>query len=206
MTKQELANKIWSITKQMRSKIKANEYKDYILCFMFYKFLSDKEEVFLEKEGLTPENVVSSDSDVMNFAKDGIGYAIEYKNLFSTWKNADVLLDAKTVSEGLDAFNKNIKPVNKRVFENIFDTLHNGIDKLGDSSGSRDKACRNIISMINDIPTDNGKNYDVMGYIYEFLIYKFATAAKDDGAFYTPHEVSQLISMIVAEHCKNCWD
>ena len=166
MTKQELANKIWSITKQMRSKIKANEYKDYILGFMFYKFLSDKEEVLLEKEGLTPENVVSSDSDVMNFAKDGIGYAIEYKNLFSTWKNADVLLDAKTVSEGLDAFNKNIKPVNKRVFENIFDTLH----------------------------------------IYEFLIYKFATAAKDDGAFYTPHEVSQLISMIVAEHCKNCWD
>ena len=46
-------------------------------------------------------------------------------------------------------------------------------------------------------------NTHVMGYIYEFLIFKFATAAKDDGAFYTPHEVSRLISMIVAKYIGN---
>ena len=48
MNKQQLANKIWESANKMRSKIEANEYKDYILGFIFYKFLSDKEvEPFL---------------------------------------------------------------------------------------------------------------------------------------------------------------
>lgn len=48
MNKQQLASKIWESANKMRSKIEANEYKDYILGFMFYKFLSDKELSFLE--------------------------------------------------------------------------------------------------------------------------------------------------------------
>ena len=73
---------------------------------------------------------------------------------------------------------------------------------MGDSSGSRDKAVRDIVDLINDIPTTD-KSYDVLGYIYEYLIFKFSTAAKDDGAFYTPHEVSSLISRIVADAMKH---
>lgn len=49
MNKQQLANKIWESANRMRSKIEANEYKDYILGFIFYKFLSDKEVEFLKK-------------------------------------------------------------------------------------------------------------------------------------------------------------
>lgn len=56
--------------------------------------------------------------------------------------------------------------------------------------------------MIDDIPTTNN-TYDVLGYIYEYLIYKFSTAAKDDGSFYTPHEVSSLIARIVADALKD---
>ncbi len=51
MNKQQLANKIWESANRMRSKIEANEYKDYILGFIFYKFLSDKEVAFLKKYG-----------------------------------------------------------------------------------------------------------------------------------------------------------
>ena len=51
MNKQQLANKIWESANKMRSKIEANEYKDYILGFIFYKFLSDREEKYLRKEG-----------------------------------------------------------------------------------------------------------------------------------------------------------
>ena len=51
MNKQQLANKIWESANKMRSKIEANEYKDYILGFIFYKFLSDKEVDFLKKDG-----------------------------------------------------------------------------------------------------------------------------------------------------------
>ena len=52
MNKQQLAAKIWESANQMRSKIEANEYKDYILGFIFYKYLSDKELKFLKEEGL----------------------------------------------------------------------------------------------------------------------------------------------------------
>mgnify|MGYP000630335885 FL=1 len=66
MNKQQLANKIWESANRMRSKIEANEYKDYILGFIFYKFLSDKEVEFLKKDGyeVTIENMMDHLSDI----------------------------------------------------------------------------------------------------------------------------------------------
>ena len=57
MNKQQLAARIWASANNMRSKIEANEYKDYILGFIFYKFLSDKEENALKKEGWDDESL-----------------------------------------------------------------------------------------------------------------------------------------------------
>ena len=57
MNKQQLANKIWESANKMRSKIEANEYKDYILGFIFYKFLSDKEVRFIQSKGATAEEI-----------------------------------------------------------------------------------------------------------------------------------------------------
>lgn len=197
MTKQQLASKIWETANSLRSKIKANEYKDYILGFMFYKYLSDEEEKQFSKEDLK-----KVDEDDIAYIKDKIGYYIAYEDLFSTWKDLELKLGAAEVSEALTRFNRNIKNVYKKVFDNIFSTLQGGLSKLGDSSGSRDKAVRDIVELIDDIPTTNN-TYDVLGYIYEYLIYKFSTAAKDDGSFYTPHEVSSLIARIVADALKD---
>lgn len=197
MTKQQLASKIWETANSLRSKIKANEYKDYILGFMFYKYLSDEEEKHFKKEDL-----INVEEDDINFIKDTIGYYIAYGDLFSTWKDLELKLGAAEVSEALTRFNRNIKDIYKKVFDNIFSTLQGGLSKLGDSSGSRDKAVRDIVELIDDIPTTDN-TYDVLGYIYEYLIYKFSTAAKDDGSFYTPHEVSSLISRIVADALKD---
>ena len=61
-----------------------------------------------------------------------------------------------------------------------------------------------IYDLINDIPMDNKQDYDVLGFIYEYLISNFAAnAGKKAGEFYTPHEVSLLMSEIIAEHLKN---
>ena len=57
MNKQQLANKIWESANRMRSKIEANEYKDYILGFIFYKFLSDKEVERLKKDGYGEDDI-----------------------------------------------------------------------------------------------------------------------------------------------------
>ena len=57
MNKQQLAAKIWKSANEMRSKIEASEYKDYILGFVFYKFLSEQEQKYLKKEGATDEEI-----------------------------------------------------------------------------------------------------------------------------------------------------
>ena len=201
LTKQELASKIWETANKLRSKIKANEYKDYILGFMFYKFLSDKEEQFLAKNSSTKEDIKDADEDIISMIQDELGYFIAYDDLFSSWIDKGVNLSTADVSEALIRFNTQIKADYKNVYGNIFSTLSGGLSKFGENMGSRDKAVRDMVSMTGEIPATNDE-YDVMGYIYEFLIFKFATAAKDDGAFYTPHEVSRLISMIIANTCK----
>ncbi|WP_049065113.1 DUF6483 family protein, partial [Acinetobacter seifertii] len=84
MNKQQLASKIWDSANKMRSKIEANEYKDYILGFMFYKFLSDKEQAFLEANDFSQadiEALTEEDSETLEFIKDGIGYFIAHDNL-----------------------------------------------------------------------------------------------------------------------------
>ena len=89
MNTQQLASKIWQSANNMRSKIEANEYKDYILGFIFYKFLSEKEEeVYIKDNGTRDgieEYLVESDLETVKYFQDKIGYFIEYKNLFSTW-------------------------------------------------------------------------------------------------------------------------
>ena len=202
MTKQELASKIWETANKLRSKIKANEYKDYILGFMFYKFLSDSEEQFLHQNEATKEDIKDQSQDVVQMIQGRLGYYIAYDDLFSSWVEKGINLCTADVSDALIRFNSQINPVYKKVYENIFSTLSGGLSKFGENMGSRDKAVRDIVAMTGEIPSTSDE-YDVMGYIYEFLIFKFATAAKDDGAFYTPHEVSRLMSMIVAKILAN---
>ena len=63
MNKQQLANKIWESANKMRSKIEANEYKDYILGFIFYKYLSDQEVKFLKENDFTEEDIKALTED-----------------------------------------------------------------------------------------------------------------------------------------------
>lgn len=207
MNKQQLAAKIWESANQMRSKIEANEYKDYILGFIFYKFLSDKEEKYLLGLGYTKEDmdtVTEDDVEVMEDVQKNIGYFIAYQNLFSTWINKGVDFNVADVRDALSAFERCINPLQKKVFENIFETLSVGLSKLGDTAANQTKAISELIRLIADIPMDGKQDYDVLGFIYEYLISNFAAnAGKKAGEFYTPHEVSILMSEIVANHLKN---
>ena len=207
MNKQQLAAKIWESANKMRSKIEANEYKDYILGFMFYKFLSEKEVKYLKSTGWTDEylpEVNESDYEVATSVKKNIGYFISYDNLFSTWINKGRDFSVQDVTVALNAFNRNINSSHKSVFEGIFETLQTGLSKLGETDASRSKSISELIHLIKDIPMDGKQDYDVLGFVYEYLIEKFAAnAGKKAGEFYTPHEVSLLMSDIVAEHLKD---
>jgi len=207
MNKQQLAAKIWASANQMRSKIEANEYKDYILGFIFYKYLSDKELQFLKKEDFTEEDIKilsEDDTEAVEHTKSNIGYFIAYNHLFSSWISMGKDFDVSNVRDALSAFNRMISPAHKKLFNNIFETLDTGLSKLGDSAASQTKAIRDLLYLIKDIPMDGKQDYDVLGFIYEYLIGMFAAnAGKKAGEFYTPHEVSVLMSEIIAHHLKD---
>lgn len=208
MNKQQLASRIWESANNMRSKIEANEYKDYILGFIFYKFLSEKEEKTLLNEGWTKEYMKEylneDDRETVRYCQDKFGYFISYNNLFSTWLSMKGDFDVSNVRDALSAFNRCISDRAKKVYEKIFDTLETGLSKLGDSSGAQTKSISKLIELINPIPMDDKQDYDVLGFIYEYLISNFAAnAGKKAGEFYTPHEVSQVMSQIVAYHLKD---
>ncbi len=207
MNKQQLAAKIWESANQMRSKIEANEYKDYILGFIFYKYISDKQVEFAKSQDFTDEDIralSNEDTETVEFIQRNIGYFIAHDNLFSTWIEKGSDFDASNVTDALNAFNgRNINPDHKRLFDNIFLTLQTGLSKLGETAAKRTKAIRDLIQLIKEIPMDSRQGYDVLGFIYEYLIEKFAAnAGKKAGEFYTPHEVSLLISEIIADHVK----
>ena len=85
MNKQQLASKIWESANKMRSKIEANEYKDYILGFMFYKFLSDKEVKWLKENDWTDEylpDLTEDDAETLDTVRKNVGYLSPMKICF----------------------------------------------------------------------------------------------------------------------------
>lgn len=207
MNKQQLATRIWESANAMRSKIEANEYKDYILGFIFYKFLSEKQEQFLLNNGMAPhefpELLVETDRETVRYIQDNIGYFIDYNNLYSSWLARGNDFTVGDVRDALNAFTRLISENDKALFKGIFETLHTGLSKLGDNTTSQTKAVRDLLKLIKDIPMDGRQGYDVLGFIYEYLIEKFAAnAGKKAGEFYTPHEVSLLMSRIIAHELR----
>ena len=204
MNKQQLASKIWEAANQMRSKIEANEYKDYILGFIFYKYLSENEERFLREQDFTNDDMPSlteEDLETCQWVTSNVGYFISYQDLFSTWINKGKDLGIGDVTRALSAFKRHVDKGHKDIFDGVFTTLETGLTKLGDTDASRSKAVRDLAHLINDIPMDGREGYDALGFIYEYLISMFASnAGKKAGEFYTPHEVSLLMSEIVADH------
>ena len=207
MNKQQLASKIWSGANDLRGKVSASNYKDYMLGFIFYKYLSNKEEKYLrEKLYFTDkelEKLDENDLDTVKNCQENIGFFIAYNNLFSTWLKKGNDFQIKDVRVALSAFDRNIGPNYKKVYNGIFDTLEKGLDSLGNVDGERTKAVRKLNKLINEIPTDANQNYDVLGFVYEFLLKNFAANAGKAGEFYTPYEASLLMSEIITNHLKD---
>ena len=150
----------------MRSKIDANEYKDYILGLIFYKFLCDNEEQYLRKDGWTEADMPFlvedyDDADAkatIDYCRNNIGYFIEYKYLFSTWLKPETDFNVADLSAALGNFERLVSPNYKHVYEKIFLPLQAALTKLGDNASSQTRALKDLIKLIKDIPTDGGQD------------------------------------------------
>lgn len=127
----------------MRSKIEANEYKDYILGFIFYKFLSDQEVKFLISRDWTLENMreyLREDvPEAYNDCMTNLGYFISYSVLFSTWITPGSGFGVADVRDALNRFSRNINPDKQKVFKGIFELSKTDLANSAKAPGRRPK-------------------------------------------------------------------
>lgn len=148
--------------------------------------------------------MTADDEKLVKHISENIGYFIAHEDLFSSWLSKGDDFDVSDVRDALSNFDANIEPTYKKLFENIFKTLQSGLSKLGETSTKQTKSIKALLKLIKRIPMDGKQDYDILGFIYEYLISMFAAnAGKKAGEFYTPHEVSVLMSEIVANHLKD---
>ncbi|MEC2394143.1 type I restriction-modification system subunit M [Bacillus toyonensis] len=208
----DLNSKLFSAADNLRSKMDASEYKNYLLGLIFYKYLSDKLlETVVEIADESPEeyntqekqtglyrNLLADEdikNDLIETLVDTLGYDIEPKYLFNVLTN-----EAKQNTFQLNDLNKAFIDLSTKYdqFNGLFDDVDLKSKKLGSDDQQRNITITEVLKKLNDVDV-LGHNGDVIGDAYEFLISQFASeAGKKAGEFYTPHEVSDMMARIAA--------
>lgn len=211
----ELGKTLWKIADELRGAMNADDFRDYMLSFLFLRYLSDNYETAAQKElgkdypvlngngGKTPLSVwyEQNPDDVQEFEKQmrrKVHYVIEPQYL---WNNIAHL--AKTQSkELLNKLQQGFKYIEEKSFESAFRGLFSEInldsEKLGKNYEERNKKLCTIIQKIAEGINQFSTDTDILGDAYEYLIGQFAAGSgKKAGEFYTPQRISDILSEIV---------
>ena len=190
MNKQQLANKIWESANKMRSKIEANEYKDYILGFIFYKFLSDKQVRFMQGKGATAEEIAQlseDDAETVKYIQSNIGYFIAYKDLFSTWLDIGKSFDVSNVRDALSAFDRLIDPNYKKSLTIFLKPCKPGFPSWAKAPARRPKLSATCYNSLKTSPWTVSRITTCWGSFTNTLyLVLLLTQAKKPASF-TPH-------------------
>ena len=217
---QTITSKLWAMANELRGTMDASEYKNYILAFMFYRYLSEHQEQYLVgnnvidvEDGQSINDAYKEqavDEELNDYLEDisaSLGYAIApndtWESLVNKINDAQVIpSDYQTI---FDNFNKNAE-LNKEAakdFRGVFNDINLGDSRLGNSTNERAKSLNNIVKLVDEIEYKGNDGKDILGEIYEYLIGQFAAnAGKKGGEFYTPHQVSKILAKIVTSDVK----
>ena len=204
-----LESKLWAIADELRGNMDANEFKNYILGFIFYRYLSEKLELHMNEElkedRLTFEQAWAKEDYRDDLTEEGIsslGYFLEPQYLFSNIiekaKVNDFILGDLIKSLNYIS-NSSMGAESQDDFSNLFEDVDLNSSKLGKSDDDKNKLISKILLNLNDIDfkLDDDES-DILGDAYEYLISQFASSAgKKAGEFYTPQEVSKILAKIV---------
>lgn len=212
---QQLQKQLWNIANTLRGKMGADEFRDYILGFIFFKYLSEKAVNFanelLDGEDITFLELDESNTEhtpyieeIKKNAIDEVGYALTPKQLFHTLalrgRQGDFILD--DLAATLKAIEQSTLGTDSADdFANLFEDLDLNSTKLGNTANDRNELVAKVLSHLDDIDFDiSNTESDVLGDAYEYLIGEFASGAgKKAGEFYTPQTVSTLLAKIVTQ-------
>ena len=216
-----LEQKLWAVADELRGNMDANEFKNYILGFIFYRYLSEKQEAYLNKE-LTEDKITFEEAfkdddlkeDLKEVSVEELGYFIEpqylFKNIVEKCKiNEFIINDLGKAFNQIT--NSSQGTGSEDDFEGLFDDVVLDSAKLGNKEKDRNRKISDIILHLNDIDFElDSDEVDILGDAYEYLISQFASdAGKKAGEFYTPQEVSKILAKIVTLHkdkIKNVYD
>ncbi|MEZ5050509.1 MAG: type I restriction-modification system subunit M [Saprospiraceae bacterium] len=220
---QELGKTLWNIADSLRGAMNADDFRDYMLSFLFLRYLSDNYEASVKKElgsdypgndaihSVSPNPLsiwyASNPNDVVEFEKQmrrKVHYVIEPQYL---WSSISEL--ARTQHEDLlKTLQKGFKYIENESFESTFKGLFSEInldsEKLGKNYEARNEKLSKIITKIAEGISGFSTDSDTLGDAYEYLIGQFAAGSgKKAGEFYTPQEISSILSEIVTLDSQN---
>ena len=225
--KQQLEQQLWKIADTLRGKMDADDFRDYILGFIFYKYLSEKMYDYANKI-LKPDKLKYEDllkhkerrlylKEVKEAALESLGYFLEPADLFSELakrgnsegKNKFILDDLTKVLNHIEQ--STMGSESEEDFGNLFEDLDLTSSKLGKTEAAKNELIVKVLSHLNEVDFDlHNTESDVLGDAYEYLIGKFASGAgKKAGEFYTPQQVSIVLARLVTigkTKLKNVYD
>ena len=213
--KQKLEQQLWNIANTLRGKMDADDFRDYILGFIFYKYLSTKMDLYaneiLQPDGLTFQEIEGhpQEADFMEAIKDAaldkLGYFLQPSELFSELakrgngggKHNFILGDLAAVLTHIEQ--STMGSESEEDFGNLFSDLDLTSHKLGKSESDKNELIVKVLVHLDEIDFDlENTDSDVLGDAYEYLIGQFASGAgKKAGEFYTPQQVSSILAQLV---------
>lgn len=216
--KKQLEQQLWNIANTLRGKMNADEFRDYILGFIFYKYLAEKMEIYangiLNTDGIKYKSINENTKNGTEYieaireeALETLGYFLKPNELFSEVAkrgNSDIEGQSNFIIEDLQKILINIQlstmgTESEDDFDNLFEDMDLNSTKLGKSPESRNEIIAKVLLHLDKIDFKlEDTELDVLGDAYEYLIGQFASGAgKKAGEFYTPQEVSMVLAKIV---------
>ena len=213
--KKLLEQQLWNIANTLRGKMDADEFRDYILGFIFYKYLSEKIQNYaddlLKEDGIIYTRVDENSQDgkemldaIKEDAIESLGYFLKPSELFSAVAARGNSESNNFILEDLTGILRSIEQStmgheSEDDFEHLFEDLDLASTKLGKTEEAKNTLISKVLSHLDNINFELKNNdRDVLGDAYEYLIAQFASGAgKKAGEFYTPQQVSKILAKIV---------
>jgi type I restriction enzyme M protein len=214
-TKKQLQTQLWNIANTLRGKMGADEFRDYILGFIFYKYLSERMHLFadeiLKHDGIRFDQIDETKKQgkemlaaIQEEAIERLGYFLKPSELFHKVAEKGARKTDNFILGDLGDILKHIEAstmghASEDDFEGLFEDLDLGSSKLGKTESQKNELIAKVLSHLDKIDFRLADTEaDVLGDAYEYLIGQFASGAgKKAGEFYTPQEVSTILARIV---------
>ncbi|TDR30676.1 type I restriction-modification system subunit M [Hydromonas duriensis] len=211
----QLGNTLWAIADDLRGSMNADDFRDYMLSFLFLRYLSDNYESAAQKELGSDYPVLNEDDrraplaawyaanadDVAEFEKQmrrKVHYVIEPAHLWSSIAEMARVQDGELLHTLESGFKYIETQSFDRAFQGLFSEINLNSEKLGKKYEERNAKLYIIISKIAEGIAGFSTNSDILGDAYEYLIGQFAAGSgKKAGEFYTPQQMSDILSGIV---------